>query len=64
MKVIVQKFLNEPAVVIGLLVSGAFAYVFSRTAGGIDTTEDALAVIAPFATSLGIRPLVTPAKGK
>jgi hypothetical protein len=61
MKKIANLFWSEPAVVIGALVSAALFVVKWQT--GVDFGEDdLLAVLSPFAASLGIRQLVTPAK--
>ena len=60
MKPILNRLLTEPAVVIGLLTSIIIAVLAVVT----DADWDAaliVAVIGPFAASLGIRPLVAPA---
>ena len=61
MEVIIAKLKTEPAVVIGLLVTALTAYVTAKGPGGIDTTGDIATIVAPFAGSIGIRQLVTPA---
>ena len=59
MKVIAQKVWNEPAVFIGLVTTLALLVLaFATTA---DWTAQTIAgIIAPVASSLGIRQLVTP----
>jgi hypothetical protein len=57
MKVIGQKIWNEPAVCIGLLVSIAMA-VGAILTGSDWNWETIVAVLAPLATALGIRPTV------
>lgn len=58
MKVIVARLWFEPAVVFGLLASVALFFVL----GGVNSEGDLIAVLTPFATSLGIRQVVTPVK--
>ena len=59
MKTIVQKIWNEPAVAIGLLVSAALLVVnlLDDKDWGI---QSIIAIIAPFAATLGVRGLVMP----
>ena len=64
MKVILQKFLNEPVVVVGFLVSALNAYIVAKTASGIDTTGDIVQIVTPFAASIGVRSVVSPTKGE
>jgi len=62
MKEIVVRVWREPAVAIGLLVSLVLLVITLATGDKWDTST-ILAVIAPFASSLGIRQLVSPASG-
>jgi hypothetical protein len=64
MKVIIQKFLIEPAVAIGAIVTVALFGVDIASVGldGL-TTGDVMENLAPLAASLGIRPLVSPVAG-
>lgn len=57
MKVIVARILNEPAAAIGLAVSVALFFVV----GGFHSTQDVVTILSPFASSIGIRQVVSPA---
>lgn len=59
MKVIAQKVWNEPAVAIGLLVSAVLLVVnlLDDQDWGV---QSIIAILAPFATALGIRGAVVP----
>ena len=59
MKEIVTRVWHEPAVFIGLLASVALAVITIATGDPWDTAAIA-GVIAPLASALGIRQLVTP----
>ena len=59
MKEIGKRLWDEPAVVIGLLVSIALLVITLLNGDGWDVTT-VLYVIAPFASALGVRPLVKP----
>lgn len=59
MKQIAARVWHEPAVCIGLLTSVALAVITIATGDPWDTVAIA-AVIAPLASALGIRELVTP----
>jgi hypothetical protein len=59
MKVIAQKIWNEPAVALGLLVSIVLA-ILALVDGADWDAQTIIGVIAPFASSLGIRQLVRP----
>lgn len=58
MSVLLRRFLNEPAVAIGLAFTVALGAV---NAGDPWTAETVATVFAPLASSLGIRRYVTPA---
>lgn len=59
MKVIAQKVWNEPAVAIGLLVS-AVLLVINLLDDQDWGVQNIIAILAPLASSLGIRNLVMP----
>jgi hypothetical protein len=59
MKVLLARFLNEPAVAIGAIFS-AFLF-FTASEGGL-TTSEVTTSLAPLLSALGIRQVVTPAK--
>lgn len=61
MKVIAQRIWKEPAVFIGLLVSVGLLVV-NLIGDPSWTAQEIVEVLAPFASALGIRQLVTPAK--
>jgi hypothetical protein len=59
MKVIAQKIWNEPAAAIGLLATVVLLVI--NLLGDKDWgAQNVIAILAPFATSLGIRGLVMP----
>jgi len=60
MKVIGQKFWNEPAVCIGLLTT-VILLVLQIVTGDDWDAVNIIAILAPFVSSLGIRQTVTPA---
>ena len=57
MSVLLQRFLNEPAVAVGFAFTIALGAV---NAGDAWTAQTVFEVFAPLATALGIRPYVTP----
>lgn len=59
MRVIIERFWNEPSVVIGL----GFSVVLFFVMGGFNTPQDAIAIFGPFVSSLGIRQFTTPTYG-
>jgi hypothetical protein len=62
MKVIAERFWTEPAAAIGLLTS--IALLILALATGADLTADTIvAIVAPVASALGIRQVVSPAAG-
>ena len=62
MKVIMKQIWNEPAAAIGLLTSALLAVL--AIADGADwDAQTIIGVIAPLASALGIRQLVSPAAG-
>lgn len=62
MKVIAQRIWREPAVAVGLLTS-VLLVVLALVDGTDWDTQTVLGVVAPFASALGIRQLVSPAAG-
>lgn len=60
---IAKRAWREPAVFLGLLTSAALAVITIATGDPWDTAAIA-AVVAPLASALGIRQLVTPATGE
>jgi hypothetical protein len=62
-KSIAQRIWNEPSVGIGLLTSVLLAVV-AVASSATWNTQTILGVVAPFASSLGIRQLVTPTAKK
>jgi hypothetical protein len=61
-KVIMKQIWNEPAAAIGLLTSALLAVI--AVADGADwDAQTIIGVIAPLASALGIRQLVSPAAG-
>lgn len=60
---ILKRVWREPAVFLGLLTSAALAVITIATGDPWDTAAIA-AVVAPLASALGIRQLVTPATGE
>jgi len=63
MKVLGQRVWREPAVAIGLLTSAALVVIALITDAAWDT-QTIIGIAAPFASALGIRPLVTPTRSK
>lgn len=59
MKVIIQRCWREPAVFIGLVTSLALLALALIDGASLDATQ-IISIVAPFASSLGIRQLVTP----
>lgn len=60
---ILKRVWREPAVFLGLLTSAALAVITIATGDPWDTAA-IVAVIAPLASALGIRQLVTPVTGE
>lgn len=63
MREILARVWREPAVFLGLVTSAALAIVTVLTGDPWDTAA-IVAVIAPLASALGIRQLVTPVAGE
>jgi len=61
MKAIAQQVWNEPAVAVGLLVT-ILLLIGAFLTDSDFSWEAIVAICAPFVSSLGIRPLVTPVK--
>jgi hypothetical protein len=62
MKVIAERIWSEPAVAIGLLVSALLAVLAVLDDAAWDA-QTIIGIVAPFASSLGIRQAVSPAAG-
>ena len=60
MRKLIDLFMNEPAVALGVIVAAAIA-VLKVVNGGAFTAEDLIAILAPLGTAAGVRPLVSPA---
>ena len=59
MKVIGQRIWNEPAAAIGLLTSIVLAVIALVSSADWDA-QTIIGIVAPFASAIGIRSLVTP----
>jgi hypothetical protein len=56
---LIELFMNEPAVAIGVLAAAAVAVLKLANGNGL-TPDDLLAILAPLGAAAGVRPLVTP----
>lgn len=62
MKVLAQQLWREPAAAIGLLTS-VLLLVLAVVSDTAFTADTIIAIVAPLASALGIRQVVTPAAG-
>lgn len=60
MRKLIDLFMNEPAVALGVIAAVAIA-VLKYANGGALTADDLIAILAPLGTAAGVRPLVRPA---
>jgi hypothetical protein len=60
-KKLIDTFWREPAVALGVLAAAAIV-AFKVWSGDAVTASDVVAILTPFATALGIRQTVTPAR--
>jgi hypothetical protein len=63
MRILVMRFLTEPAVALGVLAAAAIVAI-KLVNGGALTADDLIAILAPLATGATLRPLVAPAARK
>jgi len=56
---LIDLFMNEPAVALGVVAAVAIA-VLKFANGGALTADDLIAILVPLGTAAGVRPLVSP----
>ena len=59
MRKLIDLFMNEPAVALGVVAAVAIA-VLKFANGGALTADDLIAILVPLGTAAGVRPLVSP----